>query len=99
MWRGTPGTRLDTGWLPNIWGGYTLTNDNRFQNLNGSACSGAFYLTTGSSTVYNWQAVAHGQGAHVMNFSAENANPVYSSGNTNSWVLPRSLSVYHCIKY
>lgn len=99
MWRGNPGTKLDTGWLPNIRGSFSITNNNRFTNLNGSYCDGAFYLTTLTTSVHNWSSDGSGNGVHVMNFSAENANSVYSSSNTNSWVLPRSLSLYPCIKY
>lgn len=94
MWRGTPGTTLERGWLPNIQGAFkVIYHLNSWSDI----ASGAFQPQG------NVPAATLGAGSYCGNytlgFSAENSCNVFSSSNTGNWVLPRSISVYMCIKY
>lgn len=99
MWRGTPGTTLDKGWLPNITG-YAYNTNTSAGSVYLNQRSGCFILPTTLSPTYpmphNVSGTDH---ATALNFSAENSCSIYSASNTSNWVLPRSISVYMCIKY
>ena len=87
MWRGTPGTILEKGWLPNITGHFYAFNN---------GADGGFYLDGNPLTC---QVYSNASQQRKIGFSAENSCNIFSSSNTGNWVLPRSISVYMCIKY